>query len=87
MSMPVIPVMHCFDDRYAAPAAVAFLSMLEHVSPSFTYALHVVHEDISREHQRMLHEVVDRFPNATLEFHASPKSMGELFDSLSTRGH
>lgn len=63
-----IPVMHCFDDRYTAPAAVAFLSMLEHGAKDCFFALYVVHSDITPEHQNMLQKVVARFPNASLDF-------------------
>ena len=79
--------MHCFDDRYTAPAAVAFKTMLEKADPSCEYALHVVHEDITPEHMEMLREVVGRFPNASLRFSAPPPGIGELFASMKTRGH
>lgn len=82
-----IPVMHCFDDRYAAPAAVAFLSMLEHGAKDCFFALYVVHVDISEKHQAMLEEIVDRFENASLEFLSPDSHIGELFDNLKFKGH
>ena len=74
--------MHCFDDRYAAPAAVAFLSMLEHGSPDYFYALYVVHSDISNEHQKMLQEIVGRFGNASLDFITPHNRIDRLFDKV-----
>ena len=63
-----IPVMHCFNDKYSAPAAVAFLSMLEHAAKDCFFKLYVLHSDITEDHQKMLHDVVSRFPNASLDF-------------------
>lgn len=83
----IIPIMHCFDDRYVAPAAVAFLSMLEHASKDWQYKLYVVHEDITLEHQGMLRDVVKRFPNATLEFVNGGGPETDLFEQLRTQGH
>ena len=86
--MSVIPVMHCFDDRYCAPASVAFLSMLEHGSKDCFYRLYVLNSDITLAHQEMLREVVSRFDNASLEFRSVDDSVArQLFDSLETKGH
>ena len=64
----VIPIMYCFDDNYAMPAAVAFLSMLEHADSRYFYKLYVLHSDITAKHREMLQTVVSAFPNASLEF-------------------
>lgn len=82
-----IPVMHCFDDRYTAPAAVAFLSMLEKGSKDCFYKLYVVHSDISEAHQAMLKEVVSRFENASLDFVCPKNRVDELFELVKGKGH
>lgn len=82
-----VPIMHCFDDRYTAPAAVAFLSMLEHGTPDYFYALYVVHSDISEKHQRMLKEIVGRFSNASLEFIIPRNRIDKLFDKVKGKYH
>lgn len=82
-----IPVMHCFDDRYTAPAAVAFLSMLEHGAKDCFFALYVVHVDITEKHQAMLKEIVSRFDNASLEFVSPTNRVDKIFEELDFKGH
>lgn len=82
-----IVVVHMFDNRYVAPAAVAFLSMLEHADPRRTYELKVLTNDITDENQRQLRELVCQFPNATLEFMAPPDDCAEIFSNFLSKGH
>lgn len=82
-----IVVVHMFDNRYVAPAAVAFLSMLEHADPRRTYELKVITNDITDENQYRLRELVCQFPNATLEFMAPPDDCAEIFSHFLSKGH
>jgi len=66
--MEIIPVMHCFDNNYAIPAAVSFYSMLRHANPAYGYKLYVLHSDVTHRNQQKLTELVEGFPNASLEF-------------------
>lgn len=63
-----IPIFFTFNDNYAVPAAVAFFSLLNRASADVVYDMHVLHHDISEEHQALLGSVVGRFGNATLTF-------------------
>lgn len=83
----VIPVMHCFDNNYAMPAGVAFLSLLECADKSCDYRLYVLHTDITAENQRRLHEIVKRFPGASLEFVNMENRFEDLFSRTGTKGH
>ena len=85
--MKNIPVVHCFDNNYVIPAAVAFLSMLEHASPKYFYKLYVLHTDISIENQEKLGSIVNSFSNASLEFINMENKFEDLFSSLKTKGH
>lgn len=82
-----IPVIHCFDDRYAMPAGVAFLSMLEHADRVRRYRLVVIGEGIRETNRAKLQEIVSRFPNATLEFVSPEIDLGEEFGKLGAQGH
>ena len=83
----IIPVIHCFDDNYSMPAAVAFLSMLEHADCKYFYKLYVLHADITKKHQDMLNSIVSRFENATLEFIDMENKFEDLFKKLKTKAH
>lgn len=83
----IIPIVHCFNDNYAAPAGVAFLSMLEHARNDDEYHIYACHSDITHEHQRQLMEIVGRFKNAKLEFVDMHNAYEEEFESLNTKGH
>ena len=82
-----IPIVHCFDDNYSAPAAVAFLTMLEHASPDSFYKIYVVHSDISESHQKMLSDVVGRFSNAGLEFVVPKLDVAPMWRKVRSKGH
>lgn len=84
----VIPVMHCFDDRYAVPAAVAFRSLLQHADPRFLYRLHVLHSDVTPAHQAALRETVAPFADrCELRFHDMEGRFADLFGRFTTKGH
>lgn len=85
--MNVIPVMHCFDDRYVIPASVAFQSMLTFANPDFFYKLYVCHSDISEEHQKKLCETVSKFKNASLDFIDMHNHFSDVFLNTKTKGH
>lgn len=78
MSSSIIPIMHCFDNKYCLPAAVSFYSMLEHANPKYTYKLYVLHTDISLQNQLKLKETMRGFENASLDF----IDMGDQFVDL-----
>lgn len=82
-----IPVMHCFDDNYSAPAAVAFLTMLETASPDAFYKIYVVHKDISPKHREMLTAIVNRFPNASIEFIVPKIDVSAIWKRVSSKAH
>ena len=68
MTKEIIPVMHCFDNNYALPAAAAFYSLLENSNNNYFYKLYVLNSDISLENQNKLQETIKNFDNASLEF-------------------
>jgi len=63
-----IPIIMMFNDKYSMPAAVAICSLLENANHNNTYALHVLHEDITNENVELLSNVVSNFRNASIEF-------------------
>ena len=83
----VIPVMHCFDDNYAIPASVAFLSMLENANKNYFYKLYVLHSDITLQNQEILMSIVSRFKNASLEFVNMNNKFKDLFEQTNSKGH
>ena len=85
--MKIIPVMHCFDNRYVIPAGVAFLSMLENANRSFFYKLYILHTDITEENQDKLKSIVSQFENASLEFINMDNRFTELFSQTIFKGH
>lgn len=83
----IIPVMHCFDNNYVIPAAVAFYSMLEYANPDFDYKLYVLHSDISQENQQKLKETVASFDNAEVIFIEMNNKFDDIFYRMQTKGH
>jgi len=82
-----IPVMHCFNNDYVIPAAVAFHSMLEHANPKYQYKLYVLHSDITEGNQDKLHQEVAKFSNASLEFIDMRDKFKDLFDKTQVKAH
>lgn len=87
ISKTIIPVMHCFNDAYSVPAAVAFYSMLKCASPDFYYKFYVLHSDITEENQRKLNLIVSSFANADLEFINVKNKFSNLFERTNSKGH
>ncbi len=87
-NLPVIPVMHCFDENYCLAAAVSFYSMLEHASPEYFYKLYVLHSNnISAHSQAKLQRVVHSFPNASLEFINKGGFYDQLWEEVGNKSH
>ena len=82
----IIPVMHCFDNNYAIPAAVSFYSMLQRANPAHEYRLYVLHSDITWQNRRKLIKLVTGFPNASLEFIDMSGRFDEIWKNV-YRGH
>lgn len=85
--MIVIPVCHCFDNRYVLPAAVSFYSMLKNANQKHHYALYVLHTDITMQNQKELQNIVAGFANASLEFIQMNGRFKELFNSTKSKNH
>lgn len=83
----IIPIMHCFDNRYVIPAAISFQSMLRYANPDYSYKLYVLHTDITDENQKILKDIVSKFHNASLEFIDMKNKFKDIFDHLATKGH
>lgn len=87
--MPVIPIVHCFDNNYVIPAAVAFYSLLEKSNNNYNYKIYVLHEDITQLNQEKLRATIKKFKNAELIFidfngHADFESD---WNKIKTKGH
>jgi lipopolysaccharide biosynthesis glycosyltransferase len=86
--MKSIPVVHCFDNNYVLPAAVAFHSMLSHGNKIFFYELFVLHENITEKNQVDLKNLVGLFKNASLNFIEIKNSEFErMFIKTKNKGH
>lgn len=82
-----IPIMHCFDNNYVIPAAVSFYSMLEHANPNYRFKLYVLHTDITWQNQQKLIDLVDQFPNATLEFINMENKFDDIWMNVTNSDH
>ena len=71
--------MLCFNDNYVLPAGVAIWSLLHHANRSCTYPSHVVHSDITQEHQERLRKTVAKFPNASIDFMQTNAVLDDLW--------
>lgn len=81
-----IPVVHCFNAGYVIPAAVSFLSMLEHANRKWHYDLYVLHSDLCEEDTETLSNLVNRFDNATLTFRKIGNECDRLYNALDDAG-
>jgi lipopolysaccharide biosynthesis glycosyltransferase len=84
---PTIPVMHCFNNNYVIPAAVASHSMLLHASSDFHYKIYILHSDITKENQTKLRDNLKNFANADVHFIDMAHKFSELFLKTETKGH
>jgi len=87
MSLTIVPVLTCFNDRYVIPAAVAFRSLIEHADPAHHYVIYVLHSDIGVERQQRLRETLFGFANVELTFIDMEGRMQDLFDDTRTKSH
>jgi len=87
MSSYLIPIMHCFDNNYAIPASVSFYSMLENASDKYEYKLYVLNTDITYQNKKLLHDVVNRFKNASLEFINMDNRFEDLWSDIKYSGY
>lgn len=83
----IIPIMHCFDNNYVIPAAVSFFSMLKNADEEYIYKLYVLHSDITVQNQQKLMQIVQQFPNATLEFINMAHRFDDIWKKLQFMGH
>ena len=79
MNALTCPIMLCFNDNYVLPAGVAIWSLLHHANRSCTYPIHVVHSDITQEHQERLRKTVAKFPNASIDFIEADQVLDDLW--------
>ena len=84
--MKAIPIFFTFDNNYVRPAAVAFYSLLRMAKPNISYAMFVLHSDITVENQRLLKDVVSRFPGSSLEFRDTKGFLKDIWDRGSFDG-
>ena len=66
--MKNIPIFFAFDNNYTVPAAVAFYSLLNKANNDTFYKMYVLHSDINKENQNILHNIVKKAGNAELQF-------------------
>ena len=62
-----IPIFFTFDNNYAAQCGVTFESLLYNAHKSVFYELYILSDFISEENQNKLHQIVNKYNNATLE--------------------
>ncbi|QRZ21893.1 hypothetical protein H9L11_11915 [Vibrio sp. sp1] len=67
--MQVIPIVHCFDNNYVIPAAVAFYSLLEKSDKNYKYQIYVLHEDITLLNQEKLKKNHTKIQKLRTYFH------------------
>ena len=82
-----IPIFFTFDDNYAIPAAVAFFSLVNRAKEGTFYEMHVLHHDISPEHQGLLSEIAAKRGNASLTFVDTGGFLKDEWQSGSWEGH
>jgi lipopolysaccharide biosynthesis glycosyltransferase len=80
-----IPVMHCFDNNYVIPAAVAFYSLLENSDPNYNYKLYVLHSDITENNQKKLEDTTSCFYNSEIVFINMDNKFNDFFSKLSAK--
>ncbi|EGQ7902709.1 glycosyltransferase family 8 protein [Vibrio alginolyticus] len=87
--MQVIPIVHCFDNNYVIPAAVAFYSLLEKSDKNYKYQIYVLHEDITLLNQEKLKKTIQKFKNSELIFINFNENVDFENDwkNIKTKGH
>ena len=82
-----VPIFFTFDDNYVIPAAVAFFSLVNRAKEGTFYEMHVLHHDISPEHQGLLSEIAAKRGNASLTFVDTGDFLKDEWRSGSWEGH
>ena len=82
-----VPIFFTFDDNYVIPAAVAFFSLVNRAREGTFYEMHVLHHDISPEHQGLLSGIAAKRGNASLTFVDTGDFLKNEWRSGSWEGH
>ncbi len=85
--MEIIPVVHCFDNNYVLPAAVAFYSLLENADSKYFYKIYVLHNDITLENQEKLIKNIEKFKNSELIFIDMKNRFLDTWEKLQAKEH
>lgn len=85
--MEIIPVVHCFDNNYVLPAAVAFYSLLENANFDYFYKIYVLHNDITLENQEKLIKNIEKFKNSELIFIDMKNRFLDIWERLKAKEH
>lgn len=83
----IVPIMHCFDNNYVIPAAVAFFSLVKNSNPENHYLIYVLHNDITQHNQVKLISTVAKFKNAEIIFINMNDRFDDLFSQTKIQGH
>ncbi|MDR2496366.1 MAG: hypothetical protein LBD21_04485 [Tannerellaceae bacterium] len=84
--MQHIPICFTFNSNYLVGGSVAIFSLLKNANPSYYYDLHIIHSDISKKGQNGLMAIVNKFPNASLEF-KEVDYFADSWDNLENKAH
>lgn len=79
--MKQLPIFFTFDNNYVVPAAVAFYSLLDKTKKNIEYKMYVLHSDISKENQKLLLSIIEKFDNASLEFVNTNGFLSEFWET------
>lgn len=88
----IIPMMFCFDENYAIPAAVAFYSLLDQhqkicIEQDIVFRLYVVHSNIPSKIQEKLQKTIAAFKFASLEFIRDNTTFNHLWQNMEAKKH
>lgn len=88
----IIPMMFCFDENYATPAAVAFYSLLDQhqaicKEKDIYFKLYVVHNGIPQNTQEKLRQTINDFDFATLEFINGNQYLQDAWNAIEGKNH
>ena len=84
--MQHIPICFTVNANYLVGGCVTIYSMLKNANPIYYYDLYIIHSDISKKDQNRLMKIVDKFPNASLEFKEADYS-ADSWDKLENKAH
>lgn len=72
----VIPIFFTIDDSYAPYLGVALKSLIANASRDYEYNIHIIHEDLSEENQKILSDMAEE------GFHLSFKKMENMMSFM-----